>query len=141
MISNILHFFISGLLCLVLSDGYAQKGILESESARFSAMMNRDTIALQRLISTELIYVHSNGLVESKADFIHSVGSGKIVYSTMVSASNQVVHWNRTATINGIIQVKGVSHGNPFDIKLRYLSVYKKERRVWKLIRWQSLKV
>ena len=53
------------------------------DSIRMSFMIQRDTLSLASLIDDSLIYLHSNGLKESKADFIHSIAANKIVYERM----------------------------------------------------------
>lgn len=144
MKNKITYGLLLAVFCLSAVCGYAQNkitAIQNAETARFKAMMNKDTVALKRLIAGQLVYIHSNGLTESKSDFIHSVGSGKIVYAKMTPESNQVIRWGRTAAVNGVVQVEGMVLANPFNIKLRYLSVYHREHGIWKLVRWQSTKV
>ena len=61
----------------------AQQTPFESEAVRFKAQTNRDTLALKNLLANELSYCHSNGLLESKQDFIKSINSGKIIYDSI----------------------------------------------------------
>lgn len=132
--------------CMILSSGLAQTFEVEVTSAeeqRFKAMTGKDTIALARLLSPELLYVHSNGIKESKPDFIRSVGTGKMVYGEITREEPTLIsRWSKkTASVNGQIHVKGVVNGNQFDIHLKYLSVYVKRKGKWELVRWQSAKV
>jgi Domain of unknown function (DUF4440) len=138
------YFFLLPALMLVCTCASAQKkvsGIAAAELARFKAMTQKDTQAIKGLVSKDLIYVHSNGLTETYPDFLHSVGAGGILYRSIVPESAQIVRWRRTAVINGTIQVGGELKGSPFNVKLKYLSVYRKQHGHWRLVRWESTKV
>jgi Domain of unknown function (DUF4440) len=131
------------LFCAVITVLRAQSPVITSEDQRFQAMISRDTVLLQKLIHKDLIYVHSNTLEESKTDFIHSVATGKIQYHAMRRDKDKIVvtQWRKTAIVNGEVAVKGINNSTPFDIKLRYLSVYRKKSGKWVLYRWQSTRV
>jgi hypothetical protein len=88
------------------------------------------------------VYIHSNSLKESKADFIHSVASGKIKYLNFeILEQKPTTLGRKTAMIQGLVLVKGKFKDDPFELKLRYTSVYVKKKRVWKLLTWQSTKL
>ncbi len=135
------------LLFLVLSTATASivsaQGILQSEDARFQAQMTLDVEALQELVADDLVYIHSNALVESKEDFIASVASGKIVYARMEAESGRQVRMlrSRVGVVNGVVHVVGQYQGTDFDIRLRYTAVYRKRKGQWLLASWQSTRV
>lgn len=131
------------LLCFAPVLLPAQMAILlDSEQDRFRAQTTRDTQTLDKLLADGLIYIHSNGLVEDKADFIGSVSSGGIRYERMIPREGrQVWRRGRTAVINGVVDVEGSYRGTAFDIALRYTSVYRKKKGRWQLMRWQSTKL
>ncbi len=113
-----------------------------SEQSRFEAQLRRDTAALRILLANELTYFHSNGLAETKNEFIQSVGSGKIRYSSMERVGEtQLRTYGNTTIITGTVAAKGQINGKDFDIALRYTSVYRKFKRAWQLVAWQSTKV
>lgn len=108
---------------------------------RFQAQVSRDTVALADLLSDDLVYIHSNALIGTKADFIRSVSSGGIRYLAMQAEGEPVIRqWGRTAISNGIVVVSGIYQGAKFDIRLHYTAVYRKEKSIWKLCSWQSTK-
>ena len=51
--------------------------VLAVEDARFDAMTNNDVDALEMLLADDLHYVHSNGVVEDKAEFLRKITSGE----------------------------------------------------------------
>lgn len=112
--------------------------LLTREQARFQAQIEQNTVALSDLLHDDLYYLHSNGLAESKTDFIHSVSSAKIVYQRMIPQNQQIRRYKRTAILTGLLQVSGLYEGNPFDIELYYTSIYLKKKGRWLLVSWQS---
>ena len=113
-----------------------------SETLRFQAQVDQDTTLIRALVSEDLEYIHSNGLIETDDDFVASVASGKIVYGAMTPVSQPTVkRYGKTAVLTGVIGVAGSYKGTAFDIQLQYTSVYRKRRGKWLLVNWQSLKL
>ena len=121
----------------LLAQGQA---VFAAEAARFRAQVEKDGLALQTLLDDDLYYLHSNGLIESKQDFITSVAGGKIVYSEMMATEHRIRLYGKTAVLYGLLMVRGQYEGEPFDIGLYYTSVYRKQRGDWLLVNWQSTK-
>lgn len=53
------------------------------EERRYAAMMVGDVAALDALLDDELTYVHSNGLVQTKADYLESFRRGLRKYESI----------------------------------------------------------
>ena len=67
--------------------------------------------------------------------------SGKLVYKEILLENNQIRRTGRIAVIQGAGRFTGLMKNNQFSARLKYISVYKKIKKRWKLIAWQSLKV
>jgi len=114
----------------------------QSEKLRFEAQLARDTIMLQKLLSEDLVYVHSNALLENKSDFMRSVAGGGIEYLELRKLSGDPVRrWGRTAGVNGVVAVRGNFRQAPFEVELRYTSLYRRQGGIWKLVSWQSTRI
>jgi hypothetical protein len=142
-LSTMKVFFALPLFLLVMATSsstiYAQeRAILDAEIARFTAQVEKNTPALQQLLDDSLYYLHSNGLIEDKQDFISSVNSGKIVYSRMASSQQRLNRYGKMAVLTGLVMVDGEYEGNAFSIGLYYTSIYRKKRGEWLLVNWQS---
>lgn len=119
-----------------------QAQIENLEKARFEAMQRKDINFLEGVLSADLVYTHSNALVETKSDFLRSIQTGKIVYERIVVDEMKVrTYGGHTAILNGIVQVKGQLAGNSFELRLRYTDVYVKQGGKWLLASWQSTKM
>ena len=74
---------ISLLLLLATHYGYSQSrelNVLQLEKDRFKAMIGKDSIALERILANDLLYIHSNGVIDSKETLIKNIMSGKVEY-------------------------------------------------------------
>jgi len=135
---GILLFFV--LSTLNAQTSKAQK-VLAVEALRFEAMTRADTAALRPMLAEELVYVHSNALQENKSEHLSAIASRKLVYEKMDREKASVRFYGKTALVNGVVVVRGILKGNPFEIRLLYLAVYRKKRDSWMLINWQSTKL
>lgn len=134
-----IYIFLFGIIAI---SAFAQRTITESEDMRFQAQIAQDTAALKNLLTDDLMYIHSNGLTETKSDFLHSITTGNITYKTMQPEAGRAIRtYGKTGISNGIVHATGLLNGNPFDIKLRYTAVYVKQRGKWRLASWQSTRV
>jgi len=139
-------FLLFSLLYLFSNSLSAQKNPTFSieglEKQRFEAMCKKDLPFLEKVLANDLVYTHSNALVESKNDFISSIKTGKIVYEKMEVEEMGVRQFNKNiAILNGIVHVNGRLNGNAFDLRLRYTDVYVRQGKSWKLETWQSTKI
>lgn len=128
--------------CLIHA-GQAQQeseAISRIETKRYEAMTKADTVYLKFILSDDLVYTHSNGLVENKSEFIQSIISKKIVYKQIGVKEQKIKLYHKTAVITGVVKVSGSLNGKDFEIDLRYTNVYIKKDD-WKLVVWQSLKI
>jgi hypothetical protein len=117
------------------------KDLIAAEKARFAAMTTQDTLTLKRILHPDLVYIHSNGLLESKTRFMESVATGRIRYDSLEHIEARQSSFGKTGFTEGIVRVKGRYEGNVFTLKLRYTTVYRRKKGVWMLYRWQSTKL
>lgn len=131
------------LLFLAAVPAFGQQkklaGLEHAEDRRFEAMSRRDTASLRTMLSGDLVYTHSNGLVETREQHLSNIAAGTIVYESMVPESRAFRLYGNVARVSGVVQVKGMYKGNSFQLRLRYLAVYVRKGGVWQLSAWQSL--
>lgn len=119
----------------------AERSVLDTETLRFELMTKGDTLALSRLLADDLVYIHSNGLTESKPQHLQAMAAGRLKYSTMQREEAKVRLYGKMALNNGIVHAVGVLNNTPFDIRLRYTAVYQKQHGQWRLLNWQSTRI
>lgn len=114
------------------------KDILALEDARYAAMIATDEAALRKCFGEDLVYVHSSGLVDSKASYIAAILGGKFRYRKCDRFEEQVRIYGRTALVTGRAVFEAEIEGSPRTLRLRYLNVWTETPDGWKFVAWQS---
>jgi len=121
-----------------------EKEVLRVENERIQAVLHRDTAALEQLLADELVYTHSTGRVDSKAQFIHSIQSGDLNYLAMKHSNLDARVYGDVAVLTGrsAVKVKSPHTENQIvDLDLRFLNVYAKRNGQWQQLAWQSARI
>jgi len=121
-----------------------EKEVLRVENERIQAVLHRDTAALEQLLADELVYTHSTGRVDSKAQFIHSIQSGDLNYLAMKHSNLDARVYGDVAVLTGrsAVKVKSPHTENQIvDLDLRFLNVYAKRNGQWQQLAWQSTRI
>ncbi len=106
------------------------------------ALIDPDTETLARLTSTKLSYGHSNGLIETQAEFIEALVSGKSDFNS-ITVTNQMIHLANanTAMVRHNLEAEVMDGSNPNTIKLGVFLVWIKENKEWKLLGRQAFRL
>ncbi len=115
-----------------------EKEILALEEKRINAMTKGDFAALEALVHGELIYTHSNALVDNKAAWIDSMKSGRVKYKTANVTEQKVRIYGDTALVTARAELGVEVGGQPKTLRLRFLDVWTKTPQGWKFVAWQS---
>ena len=112
--------------------------IVVADEARVAALLARDKVALDSVLSDDLVYVHSSGSEESKALYIERVTQGHYTYRSFVTVRRALVASDGLVFDNGDAEIDVVVSGSLRQVAGRYLMVWKKESGLWKLFRFHS---
>lgn len=124
------------------AQGGPGEAVRQVELQRFAAMMKRDTTALRRYLAEELVYTHSNGMVESRAEHLDAIGSGKTVYESIAPVQMSYRWYDQTIAVGtGTVKSRGSLNGTPFDVTIRVTTVHAQRDLQWQLVVWQSTRV
>ena len=132
-------FFIA--FTLGLSAQSPAEKVIALEKQRFTAMIARDTVFLQRVLANDLLYSHTNGMVDTKASFIRSIGSGTLQYQQMELEDVVSRAYSNTVVLSGRMTIKVLYNGHVLEMKIKYLDVYRQNGKDWQLVAWQSAKL
>jgi hypothetical protein len=109
------------------------------ERARFEAMTQQDVTALEPLLADDLVYCHSNGLCETKAQFLDTIASGRLRYRAI-----EVEHLAPRPVagawiVNGVVAVEAEADGQINSMRLSFTDVYAPASGGgWQLTAWHS---
>lgn len=115
-----------------------EQDILALEDKRYAAMITVDEAALSACFGDDLVYVHSSGLVDSKASYIAAIKSGKFTYKKCQRFEEKVRFYGECAVVTGRAEFEAVVEGAARTLRLRYLNVWANSSTGWKFVGWQS---
>jgi hypothetical protein len=141
MRTGLIWIFYFGLLWPIQGQSKADQRVLDAELRRFAQMIARDTQQLRAVLHPDLVYIHSNAMVENKSEHLNAISAGRVVYQEMKPEERFLQRYRKTALIHGTLHVKGIIKGSPFDVRLAYIAIYRKKKKYWQLLNWQSTRL
>lgn len=141
------RWMVSGLLLLlgasaIASAGETEQAVLAAQDKRIALTVAGDLAGLGAAMSDDLTWTHSNANVETKADFLEAIRSGKYRYKSMTFDDRRVrLHGDSTAIVSGTCRVQVTSGGREIDIRLRFTELYVRQGGAWRMALWQSTRV
>jgi hypothetical protein len=119
-----------------LQDGPVAHEVMKINEELVSAEVRRDISVLNVLFADDYVHVHSNGWVESRADFLSDFESGKRVYHLLDLQNVHVQSYDKAALIIGISHVRSTSSGENKDNTSRFLAMWVPQQGAWRLALW-----
>lgn len=103
-------------------------------------MMKNDYAALNKLMADDLIYRHSNGLVDTKQSYIDALKSGKSAYYEINYKDIKVkdLDANTALAFCTATFVTKAADGSKQTMDLLLLHVFRKKGGEWQLVAHQS---
>jgi hypothetical protein len=138
-----------GLLFLVLFNQAcstwqqaARAGITANEQSRLRAMVANDIPTLSKLVANDLVFTHSNGARENKAEFIEAVQTGKYRFNAYtIDSIDWRMHKQRVVTY-GSAYIDVEVREKQYKLLTRYTATYTPHKKHgWQLSSWQNTKV
>ena len=117
-----------------LAQTSAQQEVLQFERDACKAFLDADVAALERVLTPDFTLTLSNGDVETRADQINELRSGKVHYDLFENYDMLVrLYGNDTAVVLGKTRVKGTADGKPFDRIVQFTDTLIKRNGGWQL--------
>ena len=97
-------------------------------------MINPDRLALGRIFADQLSYGHSDGRVQTKAEFIDALVNGKSVFKSISLSSQTLSLVGDIAIVRHRFEADAISNGVPAQPRIRVLQVWQKQSDGWRLL-------
>jgi ketosteroid isomerase-like protein len=111
------------------------------DQSRLEAMRKGDGVALARVFSDEMVFIHSDGRSESKKDYVKNMSAGDTAYTDLKTYDVSVRQIApEVILLSGAQDMKKKLGATWSEIKIRFLSVWKNEGGTWRMVAWQSMK-
>jgi hypothetical protein len=116
--------------------------ITERETALYQAMLAFDYAALDAILSDEVSYIHSTGVVESKAAYVAALRRGLYEYGDIRILSGQTRLFDGVAMTTGVMVMRVGANGSAKgSIRLQHVLVWRQEGAVWRLLLRQATRL
>ena len=126
-------------LALLLALGCASLPPVEAVDAqRREALVNADVAALRTLFADGLRYGHANGVVESKAELLDGLGSGRLDYRAIRVEDSETREVAGAWVVTGRQTIEVTSGGRDLTSHSVFTAVYTRDGRRWQLVAYQS---
>lgn len=109
---------------------------------RFTAMIARDLPALDTLVGEDLVYTHTDGLVQNKPQFLETLRTRRITYLAISPTDVRVeALGDSAAVLTGTSHMVLAASPTPLEFDIRFVDVEVRRHGRWMCIRWQSTRV
>jgi hypothetical protein len=116
--------------------------ITQREAELYRAMLAFDYVALDGLLSDEVRYIHSTGVVETKAEYFAGLRQGLYEYGDITIASAETRLFDGVAMTTGVMEMlvgaKGSAKGT---IRLQHVLIWRREAGTWRLLLRQATRI
>lgn len=129
-------------ICLLLpftaaAQEIAEKTILKLEDQWVEALITGDIKFLDQLYTDDIVYTHTNGTVNTKAEFFEAIKGGRAKYASIDRDDIKVRFHGDTA----IVTCRSVIKVNTATVPSRMIHVYVKQNGVWRMAAYQSTRL
>lgn len=115
--------------------------LLDADVRRCRAMTEGDLAALAALLSDDLVYTHASGRVETKAQYLDAMRSGKVRYRAVHREGIVASVRGEMGITQGVLTLEVEREGRPGTVVCRVLCVWTRERRGWTMLAYAGTPV
>ena len=103
-------------------------------------MIAADKAALEAVVSDQLIFGHTSGRVETKAEFVGNIIAKKPIFKSITPSDTTISVVGNNAIAHFASAVDLEAGGKEISIKVGVMTVWVKDGGTWKLLAHQSFK-
>jgi hypothetical protein len=125
-----------------VADVKAEQAVRFAMDQFAKAVLAKDRPTLEKLMSDWILYSHSDGHLDTKAQFIENVVTEKPKYEAFDYGSETTIFlYEKTAVVRGRITVKDFQNNQRRTIELNALQVWQKGPTGWVMIARQATRL
>jgi ketosteroid isomerase-like protein len=127
------------LASAVLSAADADKAVLAAANDLSNAQMSKDKATLEKLLGDELVYSHSSGMRETKAQHIEAIMKPTSHYEKIELSDQKIMSYGNTAVLICKAIFSTNNNGKKADNNLSMMQTWVKRGTGWQLVaRWTT---
>lgn len=118
-----------------------EAAVNQAIEAMRKAMVDADKAKLEALVSDQLSYGHSAGVIENKQQFVGVIASKKTIYKSINLVEPTVTIVGNNAIARHIFTAEFETDGKPGTARVGILQVWVKQDAQWKLLARQAFRL
>lgn len=119
-----------------------EKAVMAAVEVFKKAVVEANPKLLEAITADQLVYGHSSGKVQSKAEFIAEVVSVQpLDYISIETAEQTIRVSGKTAIVRHIFSAETMANGTPGKLKIGNMMVWQKQHGKWRLLARQAYKL
>lgn len=123
------------------SDTVGQGTLLAVNAARFKAMVREDLPGLDTLLAPELTYIHSDGGLESKTEFLATLRTGRLRYQAIAPSDLEARLYGSAGLVTGRSRMRVKAGSQVLQFSIRFMALYRRSGERWVLVAWQATRI
>lgn len=112
--------------------------LIAADDYRFDRLMASDVAALDRLLTDDFTYIHNAGFIDSKADYLERIASGKVFYTDGGRVSASVRIHGDSGIMTGHMRMVANLPDMAVQLDNIFMSVWIFREGRWLLAGWSS---
>jgi len=135
---RIRHVIAATLAALTVSPAWSaspqEQEVMAVTQAACDAFRLRDLAALERLLAPDFTLVSSSSEVQSRAQAVQEVRDGEPKYERFENHDMTARVYGDAAVVQGITSLKGLLHGKPFTVDVRFTDTLVRTQGRWAIV-------
>ncbi|MFM8578099.1 MAG: nuclear transport factor 2 family protein [Planctomycetaceae bacterium] len=124
------------------TESPARAAIVAADEARIEAFRNPTQDALDAILSSDLHYAHSTGVVDTKPSFMDALMTGTTRYVAFDYETRDITApAPGIALMTGSVRIRAETRDTAIDAKVSFLAVWRLEEGEWRFLAWQSCRI
>ena len=112
------------------------------DNERIRAQVSKDRLLINRICSRDLVYIHSNGVLNDFESFRDLICDSDLSYTCITPLEqNVLIETTEVLLGNGKYRVVFDFGGDSCEIYIAGISLWKRSEDAWKFERWQATKL
>ena len=116
----------------------SEQAVLAAHEQRRTATLAADAAEVGSMMTDDLTFTHANGVVESKAQFLDALETGRLKYKTLTDEERQVRVHGDAGIVSGTCRIVVTASGTEFDIRMLFTELWVKKGTAWQMVLWHA---
>jgi hypothetical protein len=119
-----------------------EKAVRDAQNRRWALTAGGDLDELEAMLTSDMNYTHSSAAVDTKAQFLDSLRSGRVRYVSIEPEGERAVRvYGDAAVVQGVAHVLVKVPDRDIDVRLRFTELFVRQDGAWKMALWHSTTV